>query len=70
MAACRVGPAAVAVNQTMVDRNGVKFLRIDWHESGGPEVRIMTSMIGHDVGGSADIVYAARGVMAFIEVPL
>lgn len=54
-------------------------LDIDWHESEGPEVKapshrgfgstIIERTIPHELGGRADVVYAAAGLHATFHVP-
>lgn len=63
-----------------IDRRSSGRLRLDWVESGGPEVRpperqgfgstLIDRGIAHGLDGSATIDYAPQGLRCRIEIPL
>ena len=54
-------------------------LRIEWNESGGPEVAepdregygssVIRELLVHELGGRVDLAFAPKGVRCTIELP-
>jgi two-component sensor histidine kinase len=59
--------------------NPAPMLRIEWRETGGPQVttparegygsRVIRDLLAYELGGRADLVFAADGVRCTIELP-
>jgi two-component sensor histidine kinase len=72
------GHVSVRWRQT-ADPSSAPMLRIEWRETGGPQVAaparegygssVIRDLLAYELGGRADIVFAADGVRCTIELP-